>query len=102
MSAKGYGRTNVSKAKAVSNREKWQAMLDQPRGTEFAKKPNPTLYKTLVEYRKNGGKVSKPTALKIYRTFGFRVPYGKPKGKPRKRSARQTPVTRKAFPKLFG
>jgi hypothetical protein len=31
------------------------------------------------EYFNNGHKVTKPTAQKVYRLYGFRLPIGKPK-----------------------
>ena len=90
---KGYGNTNVSLAKAVTARQQWSGILDHPTNTDKPPRGNPTLVRAAAEYHRNNGKVSKKTALRIYRTFGFRVPYGKPKKKaPRRNPKKPTSV----------
>jgi hypothetical protein len=71
--APGYGHTNVSLAKGGTSRQQWLNILNSP----TKPKGNAYLIAAAKEYAKGGNKVSKQTALKIWRNFGFRVPYGK-------------------------
>lgn len=77
-SARGYGRTNVSQAVAVTNRGKWEGILAYPKNAEKPPSGNALMLKAAAQYHHGKGKVPRATALKIWRTFGFRIPYSKP------------------------
>lgn len=73
----GYGRTNVSESKGTTARQQWLNLINTG-GSKPPKGANAYLVKVAKEYYRGHKKVSKRTALRVWRDFGFRIPYEKP------------------------